>query len=96
MDSFDLSVFSPPFPSLYAYTGDHADIGNSEDLSRDEDISYGIGSHVTWLVAEIRRLDAENERLRAGLREIRDTKGDYDGYRVYEIARRVLDETEAS
>lgn len=28
----DLSVFSPPFPSLYAYTSSEADIGNSEDL----------------------------------------------------------------
>ena len=29
---FDMSVFSPPFPSLYAYTSAEADIGNSEDL----------------------------------------------------------------
>lgn len=28
----DFSVFSPPFPALYAYTGEGADIGNSEDL----------------------------------------------------------------
>lgn len=31
----DMSVFSPPFPALYAYTGEHADIGNSEDLGSD-------------------------------------------------------------
>lgn len=31
----DFSVFSPPFPSLYAYTSEAADIGNSEDLGRD-------------------------------------------------------------
>ncbi len=30
--SVDLAVFSPPFPSLYAYTPKEADIGNSEDL----------------------------------------------------------------
>ena len=30
--SVDFSVFSPPFPSLYAYTSEAADIGNSEDL----------------------------------------------------------------
>ena len=30
--SMDLSVFSPPFPSLYAYTSCAEDIGNSEDL----------------------------------------------------------------
>ncbi len=29
---FDCSVFSPPFPSLYAYTSEACDIGNSEDL----------------------------------------------------------------
>lgn len=28
----DFSVFSPPFPSLYSYTSEGADIGNSEDL----------------------------------------------------------------
>lgn len=32
---FDLSVFSPPFPSLYAYTGSDRDLGNSEDLGGD-------------------------------------------------------------
>ncbi len=31
-ESVDLSVFSPPFPSLYAYTSSESDIGNSEDL----------------------------------------------------------------
>jgi DNA modification methylase len=31
--SIDMSVFSPPFPSLYAYTSSTSDIGNSEDLS---------------------------------------------------------------
>lgn len=30
--SMDFAVFSPPFPSLYAYTSDACDIGNSEDL----------------------------------------------------------------
>ncbi|OQW35854.1 MAG: hypothetical protein A4E20_08925 [Nitrospira sp. SG-bin2] len=30
--SVDFAVFSPPFPSLYAYTSEAADIGNSEDL----------------------------------------------------------------
>lgn len=29
--SIDFSVFSPPFPSLYAYTSEESDIGNSED-----------------------------------------------------------------
>ena len=30
--AFDMAVFSPPFPSLYAYSSSEADIGNSEDL----------------------------------------------------------------
>ncbi len=29
---FDMAVFSPPFPSLFAYTSAPEDIGNSEDL----------------------------------------------------------------
>lgn len=29
---FDCAIFSPPFPSLYAYTDSDKDIGNSEDL----------------------------------------------------------------
>ncbi len=32
---FDLSVFSPPFPALYAYTASEADIGNSDDLKNE-------------------------------------------------------------
>lgn len=32
---FDFSVFSPPFPSLYAYTDSEQDIGNSESFSGD-------------------------------------------------------------
>lgn len=31
--SVDLAVFSPPFPSVYAYTEKAEDIGNSEDLA---------------------------------------------------------------
>lgn len=33
--SVDLAVFSPPFPSLYAYTDSESDIGNSEDMRGD-------------------------------------------------------------
>jgi len=36
--SVDMSVFSPPFPSLYAYTGMPEDIGNSEDLKGEAKI----------------------------------------------------------
>jgi len=30
--SVDMSVFSPPFPAMYAYTSSPADIGNSENI----------------------------------------------------------------
>lgn len=33
--SVDMSVYSPPFPALYAYTSDAEDIGNSEDLETE-------------------------------------------------------------
>lgn len=31
----DFSIFSPPFPSLYAYTSEAGDIGNSENLKHE-------------------------------------------------------------
>jgi DNA modification methylase len=33
--SVDMSIFSPPFPSVYAYTSSERDIGNSEDFKGD-------------------------------------------------------------
>jgi DNA modification methylase len=33
--SVDFSVFSPPFPALYAYTSSESDIGNSENLDHE-------------------------------------------------------------
>lgn len=32
-DSVDFAVFSPPFPSLYAYTDSEADVGNVDQMS---------------------------------------------------------------
>lgn len=40
--SVDFSVFSPPFPSLYAYTSSPADIGNSEDLRTEAKLHLGF------------------------------------------------------
>jgi DNA modification methylase len=34
-NSVDMAVFSPPFPSLYAYTSKPEDIGNSDDLRHE-------------------------------------------------------------
>lgn len=33
--SVDFSIFSPPFPALYAYTSEAGDIGNSENLKHE-------------------------------------------------------------
>lgn len=40
--SIDMAVFSPPFPALYAYTSEVADIGNSEDLKNEARIHLGF------------------------------------------------------
>ena len=39
--SMDLAVFSPPFPSLYAYTSRAEDIGNSNDLDGESKLHLG-------------------------------------------------------
>lgn len=39
--SVDFAVFSPPFPSLYAYTSLAEDIGNSEGLATDAKLHLG-------------------------------------------------------
>lgn len=38
----DMSVFSPPFPALYAYTSEAGDIGNSEDLDGEAKLHLGF------------------------------------------------------
>jgi hypothetical protein len=40
--SVDFSVFSPPFPALYAYTSSPADIGNSENLKHEAKLHLGF------------------------------------------------------
>lgn len=40
--SVDFSVYSPPFPQLYAYTSLAEDLGNSEDLSRDARLHFSF------------------------------------------------------
>jgi DNA modification methylase len=40
--SFDFSVFSPPFPSLFAYTSEACDIGNSEDLRGESKLHFSF------------------------------------------------------
>lgn len=38
--SIDFSVFSPPFPAVYAYGSSEADIGNDEDFRGDAKIAF--------------------------------------------------------
>lgn len=47
---FDLSVFSPPFPAMYAYTDQACDIGNSESFSGDAKL------HLAFFYNQIARL----------------------------------------
>lgn len=48
--SVDFSIFSPPFPSLYAYTSEESDIGNSEDFAGDMKL------HLSFFYRQIRRI----------------------------------------
>ena len=48
--SVDLSVFSPPFPALYAYTSEAGDIGNSEDLKHDAKL------HLSFFYQQLARI----------------------------------------
>ena len=47
---FDCAVFSPPFPTVFAYTDSDADIGNSEDLRGDAKI------HLSFFYRQFARL----------------------------------------
>lgn len=48
--SVDMSVFSPPFPSLYAYSSSAADIGNSEDFKSDAKL------HLSFFYRQLARI----------------------------------------
>lgn len=49
-DVFDMSVFSPPFPSLYSYSDATADIGNSEGFQQDAKI------HLSFFYRQLARV----------------------------------------
>lgn len=48
--SVDMSVFSPPFPSLYAYTSEACDIGNSEDMKGEAKL------HLSFFYRQLARI----------------------------------------
>jgi hypothetical protein len=45
-----MSVFSPPFPALYAYTSESCDIGNSEDLKHEAKL------HLSFFYRQLARI----------------------------------------
>lgn len=49
-DVFDFSVFSPPFPSLYAYTDMAEDIGNTDDPEVEGSL------HLSWFFKQLVRV----------------------------------------
>ncbi len=48
--SVDMAVFSPPFPSLFAYTDQASDIGNSEDFRGDAKL------HLSFFFRQLARI----------------------------------------
>jgi len=46
----DMAVFSPPFPSLYAYTSESCDIGNSEDFKTEAKL------HLSFFFRQLARI----------------------------------------
>jgi hypothetical protein len=46
----DMSVFSPPFPALYAYSDSLSDIGNSEDMRGDAKL------HLSFFYSQLSRI----------------------------------------
>jgi len=48
--SVDMSVFSPPFPALYAYTSSAADIGNSENFKHEAKL------HLSFFYRQLARI----------------------------------------
>ena len=47
---FDASVFSPPFPSLFAYTDMAEDIGNTDDVNGEGKL------HLSWFYRQLARV----------------------------------------
>jgi hypothetical protein len=44
-NSVDMSVFSPPFPSMYAYTSEDCDIGNTDTVNAEAEIHLSFFYH---------------------------------------------------
>jgi hypothetical protein len=44
-DSVDMAVFSPPFPSMYAYTSEDCDIGNVDTVNAEAELHLSFFFH---------------------------------------------------
>ena len=49
-ESVDFAVFSPPFPSLYAYTDSHSDIGNVDTMGHEASL------HISFMFRGLQRV----------------------------------------
>lgn len=71
-ESVDLSVFSPPFASLYTYSPDERDLGNSAD----EDEFF---AHFRYIIGELHRVTKPGRNVCVHVQQIAAQKGK-DGY----------------
>lgn len=71
-ESIDLSVFSPPFASLYTYSPDERDLGNSAD----EDEFF---KHFQFIIGELHRVTKPGRAVCVHVQQIAAQKG-RDGY----------------
>lgn len=67
-DSVDLSVFSPPFASLYTYSPSPRDLGNSAD--RDE-----FFEHFAFIITDLQRVTKPGRLACVHVQQIVTTKG---------------------
>ena len=71
-NSVDLSVFSPPFASLYTYSPDERDLGNSADEAE-------FFGHFRFIIAELLRVTKPGRNVCVHVQQIAAQKGK-DGY----------------
>jgi len=66
--SVGLSVFSPPFASLYTYSDDDRDLGNSKDYDQ-------FFSHFAYLIPELLRVTMPGRRVCVHVQQVATLKG---------------------
>lgn len=76
---FDLSVFSPPFASLYSYSEDEADMGNSKDSDDEFLLHYEFFANALFPIIKPGR------NVCVHLQQVTRTKGDYGHMGLFDI-----------